>query len=65
MEADYSTLLNEKQDTEQQMSKKVEGLSKQNDELKLELSKAIRDLIEIKTSDEKVISDLKRENQLL
>lgn len=65
MEADYSTLLNEKQDTEQQMSKEVEGLSEQNDELKSELSKATRELIEIKTSNEKVISGLKRENQLL
>lgn len=61
----YSTLLNEKQEFELKMSKNAEFLSKQSDELKSELLKATRELREIKTSDEKIICDLRRENQLL
>lgn len=61
----YSTLLNEKQEFELKMSKNAEFLSKQSDELKSELLKATRELREIKTSDEKIICDLGRENQLL
>lgn len=64
-EADYSALLVEKQKIEQTMAENDAKLSAQKKEIESELSKATCELIEFKTTNEKIVSSLKRERQLL
>lgn len=65
VEAGYSTLLSEKQKIEQIMLKNVTTLLEQKNHLESELSQAKRELNDVKTADNKIICDLKRERQQL
>lgn len=65
LHAQYDTILLSKQKLEQTILAKEEAFAMEMEKLKLELSKAKKELTDMKLNDEKTIADLKRENQLL
>lgn len=64
-QSDCDLLLDSKQKLEQIVSEKEASYSVQLREIKLELSNAKSEIVELKSSAEKTISELKRDNQIL
>lgn len=65
LESKYSILLIEKQKIEVTLAENAAKFSQRQSELESELSKTKLELMEIKTTTNKIISDMKRENQHL